>query len=134
MDAKEYNSLCKAIETEYLQSLHAIKSAYEERRHALNLVWQLAKDQNGTTHETAKHGEVIKCVRAVIRSLSDGFSLRDVESALEEKHPQTLSVTNRKSISSALRRLQKEGFIALLQKGKGKAPSMYMRDGASELR
>jgi hypothetical protein len=129
MDLQEYQMLCREVETEYAAGLEELKRKYEERKRAIQLVWEISKQQSERVRGTVRHGEVIDSVRQILQDLHTAFSLRDVEAALKGRYPRTAASSSRKSISSALRRLRNEGVIEMIRHGKGKAPSVYVVAG-----
>lgn len=120
MNEREYNRLRSEIEGEYRRKLDA-----------LDLVWKMANSsRSGTQAAQAVNGVVgkgklLRAVRHALTDLHGDFTLRDVESQIRTVNPTLAATIKRPSLSSALKRLAKEGAIVLVSVGTGKKPSTY---------
>jgi hypothetical protein len=120
MNEREYNRLKSEIEAEYRRKLDA-----------LELVWKMSNSsRNGTQAIQAVNGVVgkgrlLKAVRHSLTELRGDFTLHEVENQIRLVNPTLAATIKRPSLSSALKRLAKEGVIIVVSVGAGKKPSKY---------
>lgn len=125
MNEREYNRMKSEIEAEYRRKLDA-----------LDLVWKMSNaNRNGTqvANPLIGKGQLLKAVRQALPSIRGDFTLHDIENRIRVDNPTLAATLKRPSLSSALKRLVKDGVIALVSVGAGKRPSKYrMGSVASE--
>jgi hypothetical protein len=128
MDEREYGKLRKSLIDEFRKNLEA-----------LDRVWGLS---NGTpppvcggdelaiaasTSRQRSKGEIAALVLVAIENLPDKFSTRDVEAAIKEATDQP---PERSSISHTLKRMEKDGRLAIVVAGKGKRSTVYRKSAS----
>lgn len=123
MNEREYNRLKKQVNEEYARKLVALDLVYEMSR----------SGSGGLVNSTPSlpMGELSKAVRMAVDTQITTFTVREIEEKIIESQPEYKSAINRTSISSALKRLEKDGYIVMIERGKGKRASRYgkKRDG-----
>ena len=102
-----------------------IEREYTEKMAALDLVFKMA----GGGKEPTTHGDgdpddsLTKIIRKYIESEKEIFTSMDVENTLATSNIKA----KRGSISNVLRKLVYTGELKIVQRGTGRAPSVYIR-------
>lgn len=125
---------------DYLRLRAQIEERYRGDLAALDRVWALAgggKEDGELAVGTSpveefvegkpRRGSVDKLVRWAIEELSGEFGVQEVQGYLSSKHPEQGRLIPRASISSALVRMSEQGLIAVVEKGLGRRPSVYIK-------
>jgi len=122
MNEREYGRLKAEAEAEYRRKLDAIE-----------MVWKLSGGaaKNGTEFAVLGKGSLLKAVRDAIVHLQDEFTVHDVEQYIIRNNPTVAPSLKRPSLSSALKRLEKQNLVAISTKGTGKRASKYRRSSAT---
>lgn len=126
-------------EREYQRLRRKIVERYNRDLEALDRVRRISDDSDdvddsgtgagaGTAAvSSARIVGLLDVVRTAVWAQSGTFNLRDVIAKIEEQNPEVgdLLVGKSTSVSSALKRLQDENCIEVVQLGSGKRPSIY---------
>lgn len=116
-------------ERDYQRLKRSIEDDYRRKMEALETVWQIVRgvsDQSPCMPKAARSVEqpaatVISTVEPLLGSLPDVFTIKDVEIRLSEGATRP----ERSSISHALKRMQADGKLAVVETGRGKRPTKY---------
>lgn len=124
MESKEEaDRIWENVEALYQEKLNAAKRDYEERRRALNEIWE----ENGWQSPKIQGKKTAPLVREVVAEIDQEFTVSDVETKIREKYPYLLSSLHPSSISGVLSRMHKEGSVDVVSRGVGPVPSVYKR-------
>ena len=126
MNQREYDKLKKQFKEEYERKLSALELIYKESNVNDNSNENPKKSRVKVTLEPKQKMPGLKdTVRRVIPDIKKDFSLHDVEDKLTEMDPEAAINIKKASLSSVLKRLESEGYIAVVERGFGKRPSIY---------
>lgn len=132
---------------EYIRARKQLEADYHKRLEALELAWSLVGEKpNGTNHESLRKsldaainiGERLVAtvaghanpglkhsVQNVIADLHSNFTIRDVVAGLDRKFPGFKYRIP--SVSTCLLNLLAAGELALVERGAGRAPTIYKK-------
>jgi hypothetical protein len=125
MNEREYNRLKQQIENDYKKKLEA-----------LDIIWQMAKENvretpvNGKS-STVKAGTLMGAIRQVLPFVSGEFDINTIIQLVEARRPDIKTPINPTSVSGSLRKLEKANAIVLMEAGAGKRPNRYRKAGPS---
>lgn len=112
---------------EYRRLKHQIEAEYQQKIHALEMVWTMAnrarRNETGVRSDRPRKGALLALVRNVLPQMRGEFTQHTVLEKLRENN-QTMDI-KRASMSATLRKLSDDGEIELLELGSGKRPSRY---------
>ena len=114
--------------TEYIRLKAQIEAEYKHKLESLETVWRLASsgtsaDGKDGRPKRRRNGGLNTAIKALLPELETGFSQPKVFEILRSRKPE-LEVTPA-SVSSALRRLEEDGDIEIVERGAGQRPSTY---------
>jgi len=109
-------------------------SEYKRKLDAIEMVWRMSGGANQTgassnsfLESSVGKGFLSQAIRNALKLLPGEFNIRDVEKQILAIDQALASRIKRASLSSALKRLEEEKEIVLVEKGKGKRASRYRK-------
>lgn len=122
MKEKEYRNLKTQIEAEYHRKVEALET-----------IWQMAGgDANKLGSQPDKRfgkGSLLKAVRHALEQVKGEFTLRDVQEKIAFADSTFAATVKSASLSSTLKRLEKDRELEIVERGKGKRASKYRKLG-----
>lgn len=109
-------------QTEYLKLKEKIEKDYREKLGALELVWEMAKDNNQVATGQKK---LTSCVRDVLENHTGRFDLKDVLLWVSDIYLDAIKLP---TLSNILKRMSNEGIIEIIQTGTGSRPTVYNKE------
>lgn len=105
----------------------AIAAAEEEYRRVVEAVALLRTLRRAKGPERLSHGRLLAVVKAAIDELDGSFTVRDVETRLQDLAPDVAGRVASASISTTLRRLVDKRRLDLAEPGSSTRPAKYRK-------
>jgi hypothetical protein len=125
MNLREYERLKAKAQADYRRQLEAIETVWKMSG---GIVENGAKPQQTNGIEKGSYQRVI---RIALDTVPKEFTVRDVFNAIKVSNPDFAESIKDKipSLSGALKRMEKDKELVLIETGSGKRPSKYRRAG-----
>jgi hypothetical protein len=121
----------------YLQARMKLDQEYRKRLRSLDDVWalfhdsapppQLIQSHADAENEIKVRGAWMQLVKEVAAETTETFTSADIEEAIIEKH-QTVTI-ERAPLSNYLKKLAEEGFLKIIEQGRGRRATIYKYEG-----
>ena len=119
----DYQLMKKKIESEYREKLKALEILFPEFS-----IQEKAEKAKNNDAPSSQRGELSKLIkRAIDAHPAEQFDLQTVRKWILEIDPQMH--TSGSSISGKLIRLEKKGYIVIVDEGGGSSPKIYKKKG-----
>jgi hypothetical protein len=122
VNQREYERLKAQAQAEYQRTVEAIERVWE-------MTGGSTKNGSAPAEAGPRRGSVKMAVQQAVQSQLGPFSLRDIERFIQNNNPLLSGKIKRPSLSSALKRLEKDKEIVLVAAGSGKRASTFRRAG-----
>lgn len=112
-------------EREYKRLKNQIIAEFHEKIRSLETIWKIySRSQITKKSGHSTHGEITKAVRNSINEIPQTFTPREIKAWIDAN---VVSVRGVKipTISTILSRLEYEGFIQMIRRGRGRMPTTY---------
>ena len=127
MTPEEYERERQRLEDQLRADIELLQTAHQARLKALEAVWRSSRSPiegaaqpNPRRRQRGGEGELDDKVEAALERLPREFTSRDLRRELGFS-------PNRSSLHRALRRLEEDGTLAVLQFGTGRRPAIYRK-------
>ena len=130
MKMTEYRKLKKEVESRYQQALDRAENDRMEALAAIDTVWNITnprrqKTTDGAVSVPSQYGSLVETVRKAIDLVPRHFTKNHVIAAMKQIAPDMAKTLNPNSLAGCIHRLNKEGAIVQVKKGKGSSPAEY---------
>ena len=126
MTEGDYQRLRRILDERLAEAEQRARAEHEEAILALDRLRAIARSATSLS-PVGRHGDLVQAVRTATMTVTAPFTIASIESFIRAERPELLGPSTRKSISSALRRLQASGGIIRIAEGKGTTPATYAR-------
>ena len=114
---------------------YKVRTAHGEYRRALTSIKEvqrlhMTRVQGAPLPASPERGELARLVRRAVESIQGQFTAGDVLRVLGSDCPTERGTVSRASVATAIRRLAEHGRATVVQQGRGRQPTVYVRTSA----
>lgn len=131
-DELEYKSLRREIQEKYEAARKELEEKEKDDLEALEKVWALIQEKqvkDNAEREDSGYGALTATVKYAIQKIDlRRFTKSDILSEMGRLTPRVAENCSSSSLSGALKRLERKGFVRCVKQGKGSSPNIYRKN------